>query len=195
MWGHRHALEGERETVSGGYMKSLCRAFGEVARRGVWLCCAVALWAGISGLWIGFAQAQDAVPIALTVPGHQSGAPLIIRNDRGGPVGMRAREISALQQSNRHVELRGRVCLSSCTMYLALDRVCVSAATTFGFHGPSYYGRPLSSRDFEHWSQVIASHYPARLKRWYLETGRHRNSGYYRIKGRKLIEMGVAPCH
>jgi len=121
-------------------------------------------------------------------------APLIVRNDRGGRVGRRAEEVRKLREANRAVELRGRICLSSCTMYLALAQTCVSPATTFGFHGPSHYGQPLSPRDFEYWSQMIAAHYPARLKAWYLRKGRHRNSGYFRIKGSTLIAMGIKRC-
>ncbi|MEL7175094.1 MAG: hypothetical protein AAGK28_01085 [Pseudomonadota bacterium] len=132
--------------------------------------------------------------IALKTPDRRGRTVLVVRNDRGGSVGTRAREIAHLRAADRAVELRGRVCLSSCTMYLSLRRVCVSPSTTFGFHGPSYYGRPLSAHDFEHWSHVIADHYPAALKDWYLTTGRYRSRGYFRMKGSDLIRMGVAQC-
>lgn len=124
----------------------------------------------------------------------EAARPLIVRNDRGGLVGARAEEIIRLRKSGRRVELRGRVCLSSCTMYLGVPNLCVSVGTTFGFHGPSYYGQPLSARDFEYWSQLIAAHYPDALKRWYLAKGRHRKSGYYQVKGSALIAMGVPRC-
>lgn len=137
------------------------------------------------------ANAQDTVAVALRAAPQP---PLVIRNDRGGRVGVRAKEVAALRSSGRRVELRGRVCLSSCTMYLGLKGTCVEPSTVFGFHGPSYYGRALSKRDFEHWSHVIAAHYPAQLSAWYLRDGRHRRSGYHRIKGQTLIGMGIARC-
>jgi hypothetical protein len=119
---------------------------------------------------------------------------LIVRNDPGGVVGKRATEIDQLRAQGVRVELRGEVCLSSCTMYLGLANTCVFRGTTFGFHGPSFYGRKLSDNDFEYWSQVIASHYPPRLRNWFLTTARYKTNDYYRVKGAELIRMGVPEC-
>lgn len=119
---------------------------------------------------------------------------LIVRNDPGGVVSKRANEINQLRAQGIRVELRGEVCLSSCTMYLGLANTCVFRGTTFGFHGPSYYGAKLSENDFEYWSQVIASHYPPRLRNWFLTTARYKISDYYRVKGSELIRMGVPEC-
>lgn len=118
----------------------------------------------------------------------------IIHNDRGGVVGARAQEIAGIQMRQQRVEIRGRVCLSTCTMFLGAGDVCVSPNTKFGFHGPSYYGRPLKPDQFEYWSQVIASYYPSRLKEWYLSEGRYRSKGYYTMSGAQLINMGVPQC-
>lgn len=119
---------------------------------------------------------------------------LIVRNDPGGVVSKRANEINQLRAKGIRVELRGQVCLSSCTMYLGLPNTCVFKGTTFGFHGPSYYGTKLSDNDFEYWSQVIASHYPPRLRNWFMSTARYKISDYYRVKGSELIRMGVREC-
>lgn len=119
---------------------------------------------------------------------------LIVRNDPGGVIGTRAREIESLRAQGIRVELRGEVCLSSCTMYLGLSNTCVFRGTTFGFHGPSYYGAKLSANDFEYWSQVIAANYPPQLRQWYMATGRYKITDYYRIKGSELIRMGVPEC-
>jgi hypothetical protein len=119
---------------------------------------------------------------------------LIVRNDPGGVVGTRAQEIATLREQGIRVELRGEVCLSSCTMYLGLSRTCVFRGTTFGFHGPSYYGAKLSDAEFEYWSQVIAVNYPAQLRDWYMKTARYKINGYYRVKGAELIRMGVPEC-
>ncbi|WP_126623207.1 hypothetical protein [Oceaniglobus ichthyenteri] len=99
--------------------------------------------------------------------------------------------IRALQQ---RVEIRGPMCLSSCTMYLGAGNVCIDPRVTFGFHGPSSYGQPLTRADFEYWSNVIASHYPAALRDWFMTTARHRITGYHRISGVQLIRMGFARC-
>ncbi len=118
----------------------------------------------------------------------------VVHNDRGGVVGARAQEIAGIQMRQQRVEIRGRVCLSTCTMFLGAGDVCVSPNTKFGFHGPSYYGRPLKPAQFEYWSQVIASYYPAGLKNWYLAEGRYRSKGYYTMSGAQLISMGIPQC-
>ncbi len=119
---------------------------------------------------------------------------IVISNDRGGLVRARAAEIDRIAAAHQRVEIRGRVCLSSCTMYLGLADTCISPATSFGFHGPSFYGAKLSVRDFEYWSRVIASHYPEPLRAWYMRTGRTRISSYFRVSGRELIRMGIRQC-
>ena len=111
----------------------------------------------------------------------------VVQNDRGGVVGVRAQEIADIQVNQQRVEIRGKVCLSTWN-------VCVDPSTRFGFHGPSYYGRPLQPRQFEYWSQVIASYYPDRLRNWYLNTGRYKAEGYYTITGAQLIRMGISQC-
>nr|WP_317056585.1 hypothetical protein [Roseovarius sp. W115] len=120
--------------------------------------------------------------------------PLVVRNDRGGELKKRLHQLSELRQSGRPVEIRGGVCFSTCTMFLSLPQTCVLPRTTFGFHGPSSYGRPLAPKVFEEASHVIADHYPPALRRWYLETGRYRIRTLYRIRGAKLIELGVQAC-
>ena len=123
-----------------------------------------------------------------------SSAVMIIGNDQGGLVGSRAEEISRILSQGTHVEIRGQVCYSACTMYLGMPDTCVMPQTSFGFHGPSHYGRRLSDRDFEYWSQVIAAHYPDPLRSWYLSEGRTRISDYFRISGSELIRLGLRQC-
>lgn len=118
----------------------------------------------------------------------------IVNNDRGGIIGTRAAEIRRLNSSGQRVEIRGQVCLSSCTMYLGAGDVCVSPDTRFGFHGPSYYGKPLEPRYFDYWSDVLADHYPAPLRKWFMSTARYRQTGYYTILGAELIRLGVEAC-
>ncbi|MFT6450640.1 MAG: hypothetical protein ACJA06_000120 [Halocynthiibacter sp.] len=131
-------------------------------------------------------------------PAHASrtmqGNVIVVRDDRGGKVSSRAAEISQMKARGQRVEIRGRICLSSCTMYLALPGACVEATTSFGFHGPSNRGARLSENDFEYWSQVIAAHYPEPLRAWYMETGRTQISEYFQISGAELIRLGLRGC-
>lgn len=118
----------------------------------------------------------------------------VVHNDRGGLIGARAIEIADLNATQTRVELRGRFCYSSCTMYLGVENLCVSADTVFGFHGPSHYGRALPERQFEHWTALMAQHYRAPLRQWFIRDARHRIAGYYRIRGEQLINMGYPAC-
>ena len=119
---------------------------------------------------------------------------VVVGNDRGGYVGQRATEIDWLRAQGSRVEIRGNICYSTCTMYLGAGDVCVSPATTFGFHGPSRNGSPLPPQQFDHWSQVMARYYPAGLREWFMATGRYEQTGLYRISGSELIRMGLPSC-
>ncbi|MEL6808595.1 MAG: hypothetical protein AAFO97_12530 [Pseudomonadota bacterium] len=120
--------------------------------------------------------------------------PLVVRNDRGGLLRDRLRQIRQLRAERRPVEIRGAVCFSTCTMLIGLPNTCVSPNTTFGFHGPSSYGRPLDPETFNYASEVISSYYPAPLQNWYMETARFKIIRISRVKGAQLIEMGVRAC-
>ncbi len=118
----------------------------------------------------------------------------VVGTDRGGYLHDRLIELEALQTNSVRVEIRGRLCYSTCTLFLGLSDICVLPETTFGFHGPSRHGRPLTPAEFEYFSQVMSSYYPAPLKTWFLQKGRNRLSGVYKIKGATLIRMGGPAC-
>lgn len=120
--------------------------------------------------------------------------PLVVRNDRGGLLRTRMKQLAMLRRESRPVEIRGRVCYSTCTMFLGLPETCVSPNTTFGFHGPSSFGRRLDNATFERASEIIASHYPPVLKNWYMTKARHRIWALYRVSGSNLIALGVPSC-
>jgi len=120
--------------------------------------------------------------------------PLVITNDRGGLLRDRLRQLVVLRQQDRAVQIRGRICLSTCTLLIGLPNTCISPSTTFGFHGPSSYGRPLDPDTFNRASEIIADHYPPALRSWYMETGRFRINTMYRISGQTLINLGVRAC-
>lgn len=81
-------------------------------------------------------------------------------------------------------------------MYLALPKACVTPDAVLGFHGPSsrIYGISLPPESFEHWSRVMAAHYPEPIKTWFLKKGRFRTVGFYMYSGQQLIDMGIRQC-
>lgn len=136
-------------------------------------------------------QSRDVVAQVAQVGGQVR----IVSHDPGGPVDARAREISLLRARDARIEIRGD-CWSSCTMYLALPRTCVSRDAVLGFHGPGsgMRGIGLIPAEFERASQMMARHYPEPLRGWFLREGRARTVGFHRFSGRQLIAMGLAEC-
>ncbi|WP_264212278.1 hypothetical protein [Leisingera thetidis] len=118
----------------------------------------------------------------------------VVGTDRGGFLHDRLIELGNLQRSGVRVEIRGRVCFSTCTMFLGLPDTCVDPDTVFGFHGPSRSGRRLAQKDFDYFSKVMADYYPEPLKVWFMETGRNRISGVYKVRGSEIIQMGIPAC-
>lgn len=111
--------------------------------------------------------------------------------DLGGPIGERIREMKNLDG----VRIEG-YCASACTLYLKLKNTCVTKNARLGFHGPlGKDGKPL---DFVSWNIVtnlMADHYPPKLKKWFLEKGRFVSGrSIYIISGKRLIAMGVKEC-
>ena len=118
----------------------------------------------------------------------------VVGSDRGGYLHDRLIELKNLKRSGVRVEIRGRVCYSTCTMFLGLPGACVDPNTTFGFHGPSRSGRRLAQEKFDYFSRVMADFYPEPLKAWFMAEGRNRISGIYKVKGSEIIRMGVKAC-
>ena len=146
-----------------------------------------------------FASVAALVFTALMLTLHDAQAAqrpiFVVGNDRGGYLHDRLIEIDNLQRNGVDVQIRGRVCYSTCTMFLGLKGTCVDPNTTFGFHGPSKSGRRLDPQKFDYFSRVMADFYPAPLRNWFMDKARHRIVGVHKVKGAELIKtMGVRAC-
>lgn len=132
------------------------------------------------------------------LPGSAGAQPpvMVVANDPGGSVPDRLALIERLRRDGTRVEITGDYCLSACTLYLGLPRACADPDTIFGFHGPgsAVYGIGLTPAAFDHWSRIMARHYPERLRGWYLAVARKRTTGFHSVRGRDLIALGVAEC-
>jgi len=132
----------------------------------------------------------------LTAPDPvQAQSVIIVRNDLGGSVENRLREIAQLQSAGTRVEIRGQ-CTSACTMFLGLPNACVTLSSRLGFHGPQsqYYGISLPPDDFEYWSRVMADHYPGTIRDWFMAEARQTTMGLITISGSDAIRMGARAC-
>lgn len=120
----------------------------------------------------------------------------VVRNDPGGSVEQRLATIRQYRASGTRIEIRGR-CDSACTMLLGLPTACVAPQSRIGFHGPQsqYYGISLAPQEFERWSNVMADHYPAQIRSWFLREARHTTMGIITLSGSQAIRMGARPCN
>jgi hypothetical protein len=135
------------------------------------------------------------IPTASEASTLMSGNVMIVKDDRGGSVMRRDDEVKDLQARGVLVRIEGRVCLSSCTMYLGVKNVCVSPKTIFGFHGPSHNSKAINQASFDYFSKVMAKDYPPTISNWFMEKARYKiGADYYQISGEELIRQGIAPC-
>ncbi|MBW7922545.1 MAG: hypothetical protein H3C51_10645 [Rubellimicrobium sp.] len=134
------------------------------------------------------------VVLALAGAQVQANQTIIIGDDRGGGLNTRARLVEQMRAAHVRVEIRGSICYSACTMYLGAGDVCISPQTTFGFHGPTRDGRPMSADDAERWSRVMARYYPDGLRQWFLTTARFETRSIYRISGADMLRYGYPAC-
>jgi hypothetical protein len=125
---------------------------------------------------------------------QQPGATIVINGDPGGSVRARYNEIEEINRLGQRIEIRRGACLSSCTMFLGADNVCVSPQASFGFHGPYRFGQKLTPEEFDQWSKFIASHYPPAIRHWYMTKARYKTYSPAHISGAELIRLGVQKC-
>jgi hypothetical protein len=137
-----------------------------------------------------------AIIAALTLCATTAQGATTIRADNGGSVPEYAAMIADYRATGQKVRITGR-CNSSCTMLLALPDVCVSRNARLGFHGPSsqFYGIRLAPAEFERWSQIMADHYPATIRAWFMQVARYTFDDVLTVRGSELIDNhGVKQC-
>ena len=136
-----------------------------------------------------------AAPLAASDLGLEARPVLIIQGDQGGRIGERTLEVDHINRDHRAVEIRGRVCFSSCTVYLGIKDLCVGANTVFGFHGPWSEHGPIEPVWFEYWSEVMSRYYSPVLAAWFMQEARHVGPDeVMRVTGRNLGRLGYSIC-
>jgi hypothetical protein len=111
--------------------------------------------------------------------------------DPGGSVALRVLEIAVLEARGEEKRVSGE-CLSACTMYLGLSTACFERGATLGFHGPTLaFGVEMTAARFEAITQAMASYYPPRIARLFMDDWRHRQD-FARVPASRLIARGEA---
>ena len=147
--------------------------------------------------------------VATSVPAP---VPLRILNDPGGEIAVRVRHVAHLAQRGVPVRIEG-ACHSACTLYLALETVCVTPGARLGFHGPRAVpsrmraaqaaARPdtratslgLPAAQAARWTAVMAAHYPEPLRAWFLARMAEDPEPLRVLSGRQLIAAGMTACN
>lgn len=110
--------------------------------------------------------------------------------DEGGLINPRGQEGHDLIERGEKVRILG-ICLSACTMYLAVPDVCVSRHATLMFHGPFSVDGPISDEQYRAGVTWMADYYPPFVADWFQMIG---HDGMHWMTGQVLIDLGVKDC-
>lgn len=113
-----------------------------------------------------------------------------VHYDGGGNILDYVRELSEIQRNGDRVEIVG-TCLSSCTLYLGANDVCVAPDAVLGFHGPrGYLGIvPLSPSDCESYRRIMAMSYPPGIREPFLEKWCNFTLRMQTLTGQEVADM------
>lgn len=110
-----------------------------------------------------------------------------IINDRGGVVTRYVAVFKRLAKTDTQVIIDG-FCASSCTLALALPKVCVTPRAKLGFHQAyrySWYGQRVTDYPL---SRYLMSQYPPQIREWINRHG-GLTPNIKILKGKEMLEL------
>ncbi|WP_424362593.1 hypothetical protein [Methylocystis parvus] len=117
--------------------------------------------------------------------------------DYGGRVEPYVARLAHAQARGEEVRIGPVECDSSCTLYLAARRSCVSPGAVFGFHAP-WVGGPTSGVVDRQMTAVFASAYKPPLRRIFMNHVRNSRGmvpgPLLKISGAQLASLGYRLC-
>ncbi len=121
----------------------------------------------------------------------------LLDSDFGGRVEPYVARVALAESRGERVRIGPVECDSSCTLFLAARRSCVSAGAVLGFHAP-WYGTPMSGRADPNMTALFAQTYKPPLRRIFLNHVRRTrgmNPGpLLRMTGAQLSGLGYRLC-
>lgn len=121
----------------------------------------------------------------------------VVDHDYGGRVEPYVARVQEAQARGEPVRIGAVECDSSCTLYLAAKRSCVSPGAVFGFHAP-WVGGPTSGVVDPQMTAVFASAYKPPLRRIFLNHVRNSRGvvpgPLLKISGAQLASLGYRLC-
>jgi hypothetical protein len=121
----------------------------------------------------------------------------VLDHDYGGRVEPYVARLAQAQARGEPVRIGPVECDSSCTLFLAARRSCVSPGAVFGFHAP-WVGGPTGGVVDRQMTAVFASAYKPPLRRIFLDHVRSSRGAapgpLLRITGAQLASFGYRLC-
>ncbi len=121
----------------------------------------------------------------------------LMEPDYGGRVESYEARLAIAEARGEPIRIGPTECASSCTLYLASHRSCVSEDAVFGFHAP-WFGGPTAGVVDPRMTAVFAAHYKPALRRVFLAHVRRHGHAVpgpmLRITGRQLAAFGYRLC-
>lgn len=118
--------------------------------------------------------------------------PANLNVDPGGGLIDRMQVYELLEKAEVDVPISG-ICMSACTMYLGLPKVCVEPKTILGFHSASYTknGQPVLS---EFGNTILMEYYPPNIRTWVLEKKALESLEMTLMTAEEAWAIGVKKC-
>lgn len=121
----------------------------------------------------------------------------VTQNDHGGRVDLYAQRLAVAEARGEQIRIGSVECDSSCTLFLASRRACVSPGAVLGFHAP-WVGAPNGGVVDPGLTAMFASSYKPALRRMFLahvrNTAGMTPGPLMKVSGMQLASMGYRLC-
>ncbi len=121
----------------------------------------------------------------------------VVRDDHGGRVEPYAERLAIAEARGEPVRIGAVACDSSCTLFLAARRACVSRQAVFGFHAP-WIGEPDGGVVDRELTGMFARSYKPALRRLFLQHVRNTADTVpgplLKLSGAQLASLGYRLC-
>jgi hypothetical protein len=119
---------------------------------------------------------------------------VVVGDHVGGLVYGIGADVEDINHLGLRVEIVGKYCNSSCTLFLGAKKVCVSPETLFGFHKPrKSNGSTLNRKKLSLVNSYFGKHYKKTIRDWWEKNG-SRSTEFVYLKGDELIKHGYQSC-
>lgn len=113
--------------------------------------------------------------------------------DFGGNIIDRMQSFEMLERTNVTIPLSG-VCISACTMFLGLSKVCVEPGTMFGFHSAYTIDEKGNAQMSGFGNALMLEYYPDSVVKWVTQTGALKQLDLTLMTAETAWKIGIPRC-